>query len=275
MTGFDHYSAEYEELLEQFPSNSFEKFLQRFAAKELILQVGFMKSGNTFLRFLLVHYFYLKNVDESLEESLTYLDLNEYQKHSLEKEDQFTFDPNFPKLIRSHLKWIPAFEFFHVVYISRNPLDALVSKYHYLNKRATPFKSYPENIRKKFIDIDAYVLFEIDHWIDYHQEYLQHADSHVTYEDLLSDPINHLSQLLQDITKTEPDRKLVEKSVFLSSFKEIKKMGEKNNLEHGWVSSYQGEFARKGKVGTYKEELRQQTIDKISTKLEGIYTIIS
>jgi len=260
---YDHYTERYSDIINTFTEdNNYYSFLKRFESKELVLLTGFMKSGNTWLRFLIYHYFLLQKEYNS-NNSLTFDELNKIQKHSLENKCISSFDPNYPKIIRTHLKYISGFKSFNVLYISRNPLDTIVSKYHYLSKRETPFRSYPLELRNELLNIDNYVLFEIQNWINFHKVYLDNYDLHITYEDLKRSPEKTLKKVVSHLGVSNPQKELLEKSVELSSFNRIKKMSMSNSQQNGMSKTFNGTFTRKGIVGSYKEEIEEKTIEKV------------
>ena len=62
---------------------------------------------------------------------------------------------------------------------------------------------------------------------------------------------------------------LVEKSIEISSFKNVKKMGKDNFQQYGngpSDGSFKGEFTRSGKEAQFNKELNKETIEKVLNK---------
>jgi len=229
-----------------------------------VLFAGHSKSGNTWLRFLIFNYYNIVNNDA--EKTLTYSELNdEVQPDEIGalhiKSSELKGTPEgYPDFIRTHQRHKNDYLVFNkVIYISRNPLDVLVSSYHFhiKNRPSRHNRGYLHN------DIDAKTLFDLPIWIDHYESYkTQERVLHVTYEQLKRDAKQVLIDVLKYIGHNDINEEAIDKSVELSSFKSIKKMGRVNNQTHGMApkEEYVGEFTRKGKVNGYKDELNVETI---------------
>lgn len=232
------------------------------ALKELpngaVLFAGHIKSGNTWLRFLIFNYFNILN--KGADSTLTYKQLNnEFQRDSLG-------DPvpirgpiqGFPHIVRTHLMYHnPEFEYFQKgIYIYRNPLDTLVSSYHFMSQQNT-------QMSEEMPDINQFVLQNLVSWEAHLIGYFSHNRFlKISYEALKSDTLKELKKVI-DYLGYDFDEAVGAQSVQLSSFEEIKKMGKESNQRYGnGGESFKGEFARKGKVGSFSEELSKETIRK-------------
>src|SRR6056297_1951891 len=229
-----------------------------------VLFAGFSKSGNTWLRFLIFNYYNIINNDS--EKTLTYSELNDVVQpddigalHIKSPELKGTPE-GYPDFIRTHQRHKNDYVVFNkVIYISRNPLDVLVSSYyfHIKNRPSRHNSGYLHN------DIDAKTLFDLPIWIDHYESYkTQERVLHVTYEQLKRDAKQVLIDVLKYIGHNDINEEAIDKSVELSSFKSIKKMGRDNNQTHGMApkEEYIGEFTRKGKVNAYDDDLKKETI---------------
>ena len=147
------------------------KRLSRFLddqPQERILLYGHPKSGNTWLRLLMFNYKSLL-IDPLMEGTITYDMLNRLQKNVVERGTTFAPEPGFPILYRSHKSYASPFDLFSFrIFIHRNPLDTLISSYYYYRDRDIPFKDFPSERRKDLLDIDFYVRYNIDSWIDFY-----------------------------------------------------------------------------------------------------------
>lgn len=234
-----------------------------------ILFAGYQKSGNTWLRFLIFNYYNI--IVNSAGRTLRYSELNEiYQNDTLglpsnEIENKYPISgpvKDFPYLIRTHSFFKNQYRIFDkIIYISRNPLDVLVSKYNFYIKN----RKKEESVSFPFNEIDSYVLFYLPIWRYHVKSYVNNDHIfHVTYEELKNDPAGRLEKILEYIGCKQIHKSAIDKSIEFSSFDSIKKMGRKSGETHGMApkNSYHGEFTRKGKVGGFREELNPKTISQ-------------
>lgn len=228
---------------------------------EPILFAGYIKSGNTWLRFLIYNYFNI--LQNNAYSTLTYSELNAIQHDALGDPLEFIGPkPGFPYLVRTHRHYSNVLKPFEkCIYIYRNPLDTLVSAFHFETQRD---KADLAAINNPYLsDIDQYVLYNLVFWELHLQSYL--ACKHtlmITYEDLQQNPLFELKRVIHymgyDFDETAGKR-----SVDLSNFENIKKMGREKNQQYGNGGvQFKGEFTRRGIVDGYKDELRPATIEK-------------
>lgn len=219
-----------------------------------VLFAGYIKSGNTWLRFLIYNYFNV--LINNASETLSYHQLNKWQHLSLLDPIEPQLPPDgFPFLARTHHPYHKLFGRFQKgIFIYRNPLDTLVSAYHFTKKQADAFGS-------KNFTIDEFVKEKLPEWELHTNNYLKQKHLlHVKYEDLQANTLTKLQQIIEYLA--EPfQQEIGEKSIRLSSFQSIKEMGRKKNQQYGnGGPQFTGEFTRKGKVGSFIEELHPDTI---------------
>lgn len=196
---------------------------------------------------------------------LTYSELNELQKNDLGNSTVFDPKDGFPMLFRTHWPKSEIYESFDkIINIHRNPLDTLVSAYHFYKNRKIPFNAHPFWVRNKLFDINEYVKYVYPKW-KAHQEGLQEvATVQVSYEELQSNTEETLKRLAEEMNWefTEENYK---KAIELSSFGSIKKMGRESGELGGMgaKNDFKGEFTRKGMVGAFFNELEDETIEMI------------
>ena len=236
-------------------------FLFKFPEKK-ILMYGYPKSGNTWLRFLIYNYFsLLKN--NSLNNTITYDTLNRLQNNVLDRGNTFIPDSDFPLLYRTHKSYFRSYDLFdYKIFIHRNPMDTLISAYHFYKNRDMPFSDEKKSVRRDMQDINFYVRYKLDSWIKFYYISIKHSDFAINYSHLKSNPSFLLSSLIDDIGWVKNDI-LINRSVFLSSFDNIKKMGRENKQIYGngpKDGSFIGEFTRSGIEGQFKNDLDKDTI---------------
>lgn len=238
----------------------------KYSDVDRILISGWQKSGNTWFRFLILHLFEVANNGRTTP--LTYDELNEIQKNELPTRRVRVPKPSYPFIFRTHMPVNAIYEAFkEVLMIHRNPLDTLVSLYHYSKNRDVPFKTHRFWVRKKLIDIDFYVLYMYKAWKREHLRLMDKATYEVSYERLHKDTFVEMKALC-DHMNWEFSDDVIREAVRLSSFKSIKKMGVESGQQHGMAQELNGEFTRKGKVGAFYSELKPETIDFIINDFE-------
>ena len=257
--------------------NTLKRFLNE--RKELkILLFGYPKSGNTWTRFLIYNYRnLLLHPDE--EQTVSYDRLNALQNNVIEKGTTFLPENGFPFIYRTHKIHKRTYNLFEKkIFIHRNPLDTLVSAYYYSKNRDVPFWDDPINIRVDLFDIDFFVKYKISYWIDFYYSSLDHADIILNYSEMKNNPEEELSKLIRFL-KWELDDSLIKKSVKLSSFDNIRNMGQitgqKNGMAKGGVGygSFKGEFTRSGEESQFYNELQEDTINFVLDKFPDFKNI--
>ena len=254
--------------------NTLKRFLLN--RKELkILFFGYPKSGNTWARFLIYNYRnLLLNSDE--EQTVSYNRLNTLQNNILDRGTTFLPENNFPFVYRTHKIYNKSYDLFDKrIFIHRNPLDTLISSYYFYKDRKVPFIDDYENIREKLYDIDFYVLYKINSWINFYNSSIKHADFVINYTELKQDTEAVFSELLKFL-EWNFDEELAKKAINISSFKKIRIMGNKNSQKYGngpKDGSYNGEFTRSGEESQFYHELKEETINIVLNKFPNFNKI--
>ncbi|MBT3611422.1 MAG: hypothetical protein HN522_00570 [Flavobacteriales bacterium] len=237
--------------------------------KELkILLFGYPKSGNTWTRFLIYNYRnLLLHPDE--EQTVSYDRLNALQNNIMDRGTTFLPENGFPFIYRTHKIYKKSYNLFDKrIFIHRNPLDTLISSYYFYKNRKVPFLDDSQNIREKLHDIDFYVLYKINSWINFYNTSIKHADFVINYTEIKQDTEAVFIKLLEFLD-WDFDVKLMKKTIDISSFKKIKKMGAKKNQMYGngpKDGSFNGEFTRSGEESQFYHELQEETIDFVLNK---------
>ena len=236
-----------------------QEFLSTNNVKKPLLLAGPMKSGNTWARFVIFNYYNIINHDA--EDTLTHKELRtQYNPYYLGEEVHPTPIEGFPVLFRTHRFYQKIFDVFSkTLYVYRHPLDTLISEYWFFKKRLEPFSNYPVQIRKKLYDLDYYVKFNLSRTLTHHKRSFPKVDVILSYEKRKLNPYEEYLRAFQEMG-IEVDEKALKKSIELSSFKNIKKMGTKKDQKSGARADFVGEFARSGKIKQYESELLPETI---------------
>ena len=230
--------------------------------------IGYPKTGNTWVRFLLGHY--IQNLCDLAEMPLFdfYSKLGICEKACIGPAIHFTHHPlvwtdqTAQELTFSNT--IQPFRKKKVVFIIRYPLDALVSAWFQAKYRTTP--SYQGELQAYLHD----AVYGLDKCLHFYDMWNQH-NSYVydfmllEYEKLQANTVSEFSKLLQFLG-LPLDSTLIEKTVVFGSFENMRKIEASGN-QPKYKSSNLSVFAtgdkqepgafhvRKGKIGGYKEYL--------------------
>ena len=252
--------------------------LKRFLnnRKELkILLFGYPKSGNTWIRFLIYNYRNLL-LNSDVQQTITYDRLNALQNNIMDRGTTFLPEIGFPFLYRTHKIYMNSYDLFDKrIFIHRNPLDTLISSYYFYKNREVPFLDDSVKIREKLYDIDFYVLYKINSWIDFYNISVKYADFVINYTEMKHDTEAVFSELLR-FMDWDFDDELVKKAIDISSFKKIKKMGDKMSQKYGngpKDGSFNGEFTRSGEESQFFHELQEETINVVLDRFPNFKNI--
>lgn len=240
-----------------------------------ILMYGYPKSGNTWLRFLLYNY---RNLLINPEEphTISFDRLNSLQNNVMDRGTTFDVEEGFPLFYRTHKIYQKPYNLFDKkIFIHRNPLDTLISAYHFYKNREIPFSDDPKELRTKLQDIDFYVSYKINIWIDFYRVSIKHADYIMNYSNMKINCMKDLSELICFLN-WDFNEELIKKSVEFSSFNKVKKMGEEKDQKYGngpKDGTFKGEFTRSGEEGQFRDELKKETIDFVLQEFPEFKTL--
>lgn len=252
-------------VLDQQLSKDEKRIIRYFKSegiKNSIIFSAFRKSGNTWTRFLICNYFNI--LINNADRTLSYNELGSVQPHTIENGSTDLFRTGFPELYHTHYPYRKIFKHFsNIIYLYRNPLDTLISLYHMLGNRVVPFYGCPVTERKKFLNVDYYVLHNLPYWIYHYKSTKDKGDVVLCYEEIRKDPFGVFSVAFKKLG-FPLDEAALRKSIAVSSFENIKKMGQETDQKYGICSAdrFKGEFTRSGKSQQYYGALKSGTIQK-------------
>ncbi len=236
-----------------------------------ILMYGYPKSGNTWLRFVLYNYRSLL-LDPTQKETISYDTLNVLQNNVMDRGTTCEIRKGFPIFYRTHKIYMKPYSLFtKKIFIHRNPLDTLISAYYFYKNREVPFSDDSLRIRYKLHDIDFYVCYKINSWIDFYNTSMLHADFVMNYTEMRRDPVRTFSSLINFLDWNLDDM-LLKQSIDFSSFSKVKVMEERKNQSYGNGpndGSFNGEFTRSGEEGQFNSELKPETINFVVNKFSN------
>jgi Sulfotransferase domain len=251
----------------------------RFLRKVDCVCVSYGKSGRTWIRLMLIHYYQLK-YRMRLNPHMRWLTLR-------------AKSPGMPRLRFSHDNYIKdsgtlddSKEFYRgkkIALIVRHPADVSVSMFFQWKNRMKPAKRWVNDYPT---DVNSITLFDfvIDpRWgIPRVIEFLNgwSANWHkidtfmmMRYEDLRTDPQSNLARLLRFFEGAEPDYAFIAESVAFASFENLQRV-EQRSATKFWVSSRlrptdaanpDSFKVRRGKVGGYRDYFDEAQLAQIET----------
>lgn len=258
----------YDEISDQLKNIGFKEGLNFFHESKYYLDkadifiISFMKCGRTWLRYLIGNLIELKLFDK-LEDKLSYTDCI-----SINEETPIikAYHDGNPHLKKNHsLKDInDSYATKRILFLVRDPRDVSVSLYYHFKYRT---KVYEGNI-------DDFTLKMIPLIINYYNNWIIKSQSIknfklIKYEDLHHNPIKSIKTINKFCLLNEKSEKEINIVLENSSFKNMRKYetsSKANNpqLSSIGINSKEGLKVRKGKIGSYKTELKSSTIEKIN-----------
>jgi hypothetical protein len=204
--------------------------------------------------------------------------------------DMYKENPEMPKLLVTHDtgslerrkklknysydKGREAYAHKKVLFMARDPRDAIVSAYYQANSRENKFQgSLSEFIRDPQVGFISYVKF-MNSWLEGRNSVRFFMI--LRYEDLQHSPNYEIERLLKFMEIKNVSKEAIEEAIEYASFDNMQEMESKNTLNNEKLQaadldnpdSYK---VRKGKVGNYKEELSSDDIAFMNNKMEGLY----
>lgn len=236
--------------------------------KNPILLCGFAKSGNTWLRAFILHYYGIKKWD--ITEPFTFNEMNyQLSPNLIGLVAPISVPDGIPFIYRSHTKYLKCYDLFKMIYIWRNPLDTLISYWYMMKDMDVPFFRWDEDIREYLYDIDFFVRLEIPKWVEHIKTTKDKARLILNYDELRQNP--YIFESVIRLISKEVDRTVLDRAIELSSFNRMKKMSIDSNQEFGNVirggSWFHGIFMRNGNTGQWDKELKKDTIEYINKKV--------
>ena len=224
--------------------------------------VSFGKSGRTWLRVMISHYYQL--VHGIPERALLGFD-NYHRRNSTIPKIFFTHD-NYIKDYTGEYDSKASFYGKKVVLLVRNPKDIAISQYFQWQHRMRPAKMKLNQYPEHGADISAYGFVMnpncgLPNIIAYLNLWAREAERIerilvVRYEDMHSDPNETLQQIMEFINDDSADASAIDGAVLFSSVENMRKLEEKNVF---WLAGGRMKPGKKGDPNTYK--VRRAKVD--------------
>ena len=262
----------------------------------IIWLASYPKSGNTWLRMFLKSYFLKPNekfsLDNKKEDSfkaqafpdqklLNHLkvDFNKFEEivKNWETMQDFINLNKKTNFVKTHnaMCTVGSYQFTSprntkgAIYVVRDPRDVLVSLSHHMGcgyDQTFEHLSSPYNFEYPSSGDKRYKKSLMGTWSDHYKSWKNYKKSKVLiikYEDMVSSELDTFSKIisyLNEIDDTNFDKEKIHKAVEQTKFEELQKMEKKE----GFTEKGKGKlFFRKGKIGTWKDEVPNEIIKKI------------
>ena len=214
-----------------------------------IFFASYPKSGNTWLRFIFSH---LKTrCTRELDFKEVDRIIPEYGLHQ-----DFIRALTRPRLLKTHLAYHSRMR--KAVYLVRNPKDVYVSYFHYLKKKL------PEGTTiSRFVQNSGFRAYE---WHEHVASWHNNPEALIVrYEDLLANTSDTVHRILTHLSHLQIDPDMVDEAILFSSFDRMKKVEQEKG--RGFLTkkdqARSTKFLRKGKKGSWKEELSDKDVQLI------------
>ncbi len=242
---------------------SIKQVYPRYGLKDSdIILATFPKSGTTWFRFI------YGNLISILELDGRFVD---YQL--LNNELNCSFDTHIypaikyaklPRLVATHQTYDERkFGKNRAIYLSRNPLDTLVSNWEY--KKG--FKYFHDELTFKSLIRDE--QYGIRAWINHYLKWTAKADIVITYENLKKNEMKEVMKIINLFSIDVPDKNTIQLAIERSRFDTIRSMEEENGLDTSAKKDLKESFrfARKGQTGQGKLYFDSEDIEYVNDML--------
>lgn len=224
-----------------------------------VFLVSFPKSGNTWMRFLLINYLY-----NSESQNIVYSDLEQFIP-SIHKSSLASINAiKGKKIVKSH--FVDS-SYPKIIYLVRDGRDALVS-YYYYQKDLRGFEGSFEEFYYSKLSSEA------GSWDEHLRAALKYEEQNekhilfIKFEDLKTDPMANLTKVVSFLGETLDEEKL-KFAIERSSFNELKKMQASSGVI---IDSKKVNFFRKGVsqqwTDYFSEEINNDFMEKSRDLME-------
>ncbi|XP_021742748.1 flavonol sulfotransferase-like [Chenopodium quinoa] len=271
-------------------------FQKHFVARDSdIFITSLPKTGSTWLKSLLFMIVNRANypIDQSPllthhpQELVYSLETDVYNKAFDYPQPHHLSELPSPRLLSTHVPYTSLPESIRnsgcrILYICRNPLDTIVSKYHFVVDGMKHVENFVKPSLEDFFEdfCDGKVAYGpfFDHVLGFWKMSLEHPDKvlFLKYEDLKDNPVNHLKRLAEFIgmpfSTREENEGVIQQVIEFCSIKNMKeldvnKSGVINNMFE------KKSYFRKGEVGDWTNHFTPSMVERVNKlmeeKLEG------
>jgi|SRR3989344_4270168 len=231
------------------------------ASSDIILAT-FPKSGTTWFRFIYANLISILELDgRMVDYELLNNDLNSSFDAHIYPKIKYN---KLPRLVATHQIYdIRKFGKNRAIYLSRNPLDTLVSYWEYRKG----FKQFHDEFTFKSLIRDEKLGMQA--WIDHYLKWSEKADVAISYENLKKNEMNEVMKIINHFSIDIPDKKIIELAIERSKFDNIRRIEEVRGLDTNAKNSLKESFrfARKGQTGQWKSYFDSEDLEYVKNML--------
>ena len=212
----------------------------RFAADLLalrdddVLLCSFPRSGNTWTRFMYCHLLMALRGRSADEVDFPFLDSTMPAIGAGNIGDEWDYAP-YPRLVKTHARWLPFFRGKRSVGIVRDPRDVMVSYYHYQKDRNKLFDG-------SFSDFIRHPRYGLRRWVDHYRSWKSHWNIVVRFQDMKADTLNGFTEILRFLEIRHEERDIL-KAIQASEVERVRKADQARRKD----TQENSVFARKQK----------------------------
>ena len=227
--------------------------------------ISYPKSGRTWLRYMLGNYL-VKYYNIDVKNLLEIYDLTkEINIPKIAISHSGTGDGGYISSISEIQKCMDFYKDKNIILLKRDPRDVVVSSYHQNTSRKKIYWSNISNfIRSKIFGIKKIIMFN-NLFLD--NKKLFKSFNSISYEDFKDDTYSNFLSLLK-ILNIPINTKLITDVIEMSNFSTMKKNEVEGNYQHSQLRRRGDDEnslkVRKGKIGSYKEELSEKDIEYVN-----------
>jgi|GEM_PF-644487 len=222
----------------------------------------FPKSGTTWFRFIYGNMISILELDgRAVDYDMLNNDLNSsFDAHIYPKIKY----KKLPRLVATHQAYDGRkFGKNRAIYLTRNPLDTLVSYWEYRKG----FKKFNNEFTFKSLIRDE--KYGIHAWVDHYLSWSDKADVVISYEDLKKSEVGVMTKIINTFSLDVHDKKIIELAIERSRFDTIRSMEKEKGLDARAKKDLKESFrfARKGKTGEWRSYFDNEDIEYVGNIL--------
>ena len=235
--------------------------MHRFVGDNDFFLVSFPRSGSTWLRIMLLHYFMQQDFHlvRDKEKGRLYMNgepFNHFMPSVYKTRIQkLKLPSSIPRIVKSHYPYNHFYK--KVIYLVRDPRDVLISYYYYLQRHNRIPRSYP---LEKYVQQFPLTIDKIHRtsWAD-HVNGWMNTDVPILvlrYEDLHEQPV-HVLHSIMDFINYPWKKECAEHAIEFSRFENLRQSESSGKSD-------QIRFIRKGIVGEHTSILTERQISMLN-----------
>jgi hypothetical protein len=231
--------------------------------------ISYPKCGRTWLRVMLTNYISRLNIETGQNHDPSIFEIKNNITIKFEHDQgNWVPRPTKPKKMSFNKNKYTGKK---IVFLIRDPRDVIVSSWYHLKFREHIFKKgIHEYIHDELIGIKNIISF-YNLWLN---EIFPPDNFHIlTYEDLHADAYLQMKKFIQFINVGNMNENTLKEAIEYSRFGNMKKMEMSGNIDEPWMKpgskrNSNSMKIRKGKVGSYQDEISASDIDFINSYMK-------